>query len=140
MDSIEEEERQEQRLWYGIKLGDDGECESYYHLPSELLDPTEPMDIPTVGDSQYFTFAPIRRHQHPTNPNTNGLISSRILPDGSNTFRLTTALSSDFTIPDTPDNSAKMRMMSDSFRDEYSSLSEKPVVLTHGEVNLTWKE
>lgn len=141
----EEEELARLRLWYfgdnppDIDI-DDTYVESHYHIPSELLNPTEPMDIPSVGNSEYFSFAPVRRHQHPTNPDTNGLISSRILPDGSNTFRLTTALSSDFVIPETPDDSAKMRMMTESFNDEYSGLPEKPTVLTHGEVNLSWKE
>ena len=116
--------------------------EPYYHLPSECYDSTEPMDIPSVGNSEYFTFAPVRRHQHPTNPNTNGLISSRILPDGSNTIRFTTALSTDFQVPDKeePDISAKMRMASDQFKEEYSGRSEIPNIVYSGHVGLTWKE
>ena len=116
----------------------DEEC--HFYTPRECVDVSEPMDIPSVGNSKYFTFTPVRRHQHPTNPDTNGLISSRILPDGSNTFRLTTALGTDFTIPEVPDCSAAHRMNSESFYTEYSGLEHKPTVLTHGEVNLTWKE
>jgi len=116
------------------------DLESYYYLPTECLEPTEPMDIPSVGNTEYFTFAPIRRHQHPTNPDTNGFISSRILPDGSNTFRLTTALGADFQVPDTPDISGKMRMNTDEFAEEYSGLHKKPFVIHSGHIGTTWKE
>jgi hypothetical protein len=116
-----------------------------FFIPSDLMedDPftsSEPMDIPSVGNSKYFSFAPVRKHHHPTNPNTNGLISSRILPDGSNTIRFTTALTSDFEVPEKPDESAMHRMQSDSFYEEYRDRDKKPEVLSHGEVFLSWKE
>jgi hypothetical protein len=116
------------------------DVDEQFFLPRDLLDYSELMDVPSVGNSQYFTFAPIRKHQHPTNPNTNGFISSRILPDGSNTIRFTTALGSDFTINEEPDNIARQRMLSEAFHNEYSGLDQKPKVVTHGEVLLTWKE
>lgn len=103
---------------------------------------SEPMDlsVPDVGNSKYFTFAPVRKHEHPTNPHTNGFISSRILPDGSNTIRFTTAMNTDFEIPDTPDLSGQIRMSSCSYDVDYAALEEKPVVLTHGNINLGWVE
>jgi len=109
---------------------------------------SEPMDmdatVPNVGNSKYFTWQPVRRHEHPTNPLTNGFISSRILPDGSNTFRCSTALESEFEIPDVPDYNAWQRMQQASFREEYgvdpANPQSAPVVLTSGTINLGWKE
>lgn len=116
------------------------DAEPYYHLPSECYDSSEPMDIPNVGNAEYFTFAPVRRHVHPTNPDTNGFISSRILPDGSNTIRFTTSLGLDFVVPEDQTVSGKMRMQSEEFQQEYDGLEEKPVVVASGNVGLTWKE
>lgn len=116
------------------------DAEPYYHLPSECYDSSEPMDIPNVGNTEYFTFAPVRRHVHPTNPDTNGFISSRILPDGSNTIRFTTSLGLDFVVPEDQTVSGKMRMQSEEFQQEYDGLEEKPVVVASGNVGLTWKE
>lgn len=112
-----------------------------FFLPSDLMeDGSEPMDIPSVGNSKYFAFPPVRKHHHPTNPLTNGLISSRILPDGSNTFRVTTALSADFELRDYPDQTAQERMNSEAFHEEYKGRDQKPEVIHHGEVFLSWKE
>ena len=142
MNSGEKEEEKNDRNdsnEFTLDIDDDSEQCNFF-VPRECYDSSEPMDIPSVGNSNYFTFANVRRHDHPRNPNTNGFISSRILPDGSNTFRLTTALGTDFIIPSQPDDLAKQRMSSESFYNEFSGLEKKPTVLTHGEIPLYWKE
>lgn len=118
------------------------EVDEYVPDGKQCDDNSEPMDIPVpdVGNSKYFTFAPVRKHQHPTNPLTNGLISSRILPDGSNTIRFTTALAQDIEIPDKPDFSAYVRMNSEDYQKDYSLVGEKPTILSHGEISLNWVE
>lgn len=107
----------------------------------EPMDECYDRDIPNIANSKYFTFAPVRKHNHPTNPNTNGLISSRILPDGSNTIRFTTALTADIEVPETPSDTAQWRMNTESFHEDYSARGEdKPTILQHGVINLNWVE
>lgn len=133
MEIVHKEEEKEEEIF-------EDDMEHNYFIPRECYDVSEPMDIPSVGNNKYFRFAPVRRHEHPTNPDTNGLISSRILPDGSNTIRFTTAMSADFVIPDNPDYNALIRMESKEFQEEYKDCQEKPFVVTHGQVGLYWKE
>ena len=111
-----------------------------YFLPPGLLEddllPTEPMDIPNVGDSTYFVFPPPRKFNHPPD----GIISSRILPDESNLIRCSTDLKCDFEIPTKPDYNAFTRMMSSEYQKDYSNAEEKPLVLHHGEIYLNFKQ
>jgi hypothetical protein len=97
-------------------------------------------DLPSVANSKYFTFTQPKKFAHPTNPTTNGFISSRILPDESNLLRLSTALSADFEIQKAPDISGYYRMNSPSFKEEYANMITPPTILSHGEINLNWKK
>lgn len=131
---MEIEERDEQNATEPFN-----EHNCYYFLPDHVVE-SERMDIPNVGNSEFFRFVEVRKHEHPTNPATNGFISSRILPDGSNTFRFTTALGADIPIPDQPDWSAFNRMNSEEYKTDYAFRNEKPKILTSGAIDLFWKE
>lgn len=61
----------------------------------------------SVSNPDYFTFKECKKIIHPCNPNTNGLISSRILPDESNLIKFGTSMNVEFNLIDNHNDFSK---------------------------------